>query len=182
MGLVDAKGREEGGAVFTEGRGIVATGAGEVDFEVQRDAALVEDEGAVGKGQGFIDIMGDEEDGGEMGLPEGGDHGLHFEARQGVQGGEGFVEHQELGFADQGAGEGNALGFAAGESQGPGVQAVAEADFRQGGFGVGAGIRHAQAEDDVAPDALPGEQARFLEDDGAGGGDGDGAGGGFVQP
>ena len=66
----------------------------------------------------------------------------HAAAELGVEVGEGFVEEQDLGFQDDGAGDGDALLLAAGEFAGQAVFEAGEADeaefFGGAGFGFGA--------------------------------------------
>ena len=90
-----------------------------------------------------------------------------------VQCGEGFVEQQQAGLTDEGAGEGDALGLAAGEGRGPGLEMAIQADVPQGGFGAAADTGAGKAKGDVAPDPLPGQQAGFRENNGGGSGPGE---------
>ena len=95
-----------------------ARGRGAVTLPLVGDAALVEDEHAVGEREGLVDVVGDEQDRGLVPPPELDHEVVHLDAGQRVQRAERLVEQQQVGLADQRAGERDALGLAAGERRG----------------------------------------------------------------
>jgi hypothetical protein len=107
--------------------------------------------------------VGDEEQGGAGGA------GVEEEVEDlrlngDVEGGGGFVGHDEVGFGEEGHGDHGALAHAAGEFVGPGAEAFFDGDEADagepaagGGFGFGAG--HAVEEagfDELVADAVEG--------------------------
>ncbi len=94
----------------------------------------------------------------------------YVESGAGVEGGEGFVEEEQAGVGGEGAGEGDALGLAAGETAGSGGEVVLQAHagqpFRGPGTGLGLrGALAAGAEGDVVQGGEVGEEQVVLEDD-----------------
>jgi len=165
--------------------GVVAfAGAVEIDVDGAFDAAGAggHDDDFVAHVDGFIDVVGDEDHGGAAVFPEAQDFILHAHAGEGVEGAEGFIEEEDFGVVDKGAGEGDALGHAAGELVGIRGGELFEADeahevvdfaafFAEDAAGDEAGF-------DVGADGEPGEEVRILEDEaafGAGAEDGFGA-------
>ena len=73
------------------------------------------DDDAVAHVNRFVDVVGDEQHGGAARLPEAQHFILHAHAGKGVERAERFVEQQNFGMIDQGAGQRHALGHAAGE-------------------------------------------------------------------
>lgn len=134
----------------------------------------------VGEPYGFVHVVGDEEDGGPVLAAQLSHQVLHPEPGQGVECCERLVEQQQFGFADQGAGEGDALCLAAGEGGGPGIGVPFEADFGQGPQPV-SGAAARQGDRHIGEDLLRGYEAGFPEDDGAGLGDEDLSGVGRVE-
>lgn len=101
---------------------------------------------------------------------------VHLDPGQRVQGAERLVGQEEFGLADQGAGEGGALLFAAGQLVRPGAVAALEADLGEGGEAAFPGARAAQAEGDVVDEPEPGQQPGVLEGERDPVGDGEFAG------
>ena len=77
----------------------------------------------------LVDVVGDEQDGRPVPAPQLEHQLVHLDAGQGVEGAERLVEQQQVGVADQGPGQRDALGLAAGERQRPGVVLVGEPDL-----------------------------------------------------
>ncbi len=98
------------------------------------DAALVEHQHPVGQRDRLLHIMGHDQHGGPVRAPERQDEVVHAITGQRVEGGEGLVEQQQLGFAHQSAGERDALRLPAGERQRPGVEPMTKADLLERGF------------------------------------------------
>ena len=131
------------------------------------DLAGVHDGEPVGEREGFLLIVGDEEEG-DAGLAlHGFELGAHLLAEFGVEGGEGLVEEEQAGFEDEGAGERDALLFAAGELGGEAVAFGGELDEVEGAEGAGLGVfdaAFAEAEFDVAKGGEVREEGVVLED------------------
>jgi len=111
--------------------------------------------------------VGDEHDG-DAAAGQGLQQRQHLEAGAGVEVAGGFVAEQELGPADQGAGDGDALLLAAGELVGSVVLALGQADLGQGLAGPAppVGARHASIEQrqlDVFEGRGAGQEIEALE-------------------
>ena len=91
--------------------GVAAEGVGGAGAE---DGAVGDDVGAVGDGESFADAVVGDEDADAL-VFEVEDDALDFEDLFGVDAGEGFVEQEEAGFDDEGAGDFDAAAFSAGE-------------------------------------------------------------------
>jgi hypothetical protein len=94
---------------------------------------------------------------------------LHCLAELEIKGAEGFVKEEDLGFFDEGAGEGDALLLAAGELAGAAIFEAVEFDEGEGiadaGTDLGFGeVVHFEAEGDVFGDGEVGEEGVVLED------------------
>ena len=94
-------------------RRAVAAGAFERDIEVERDLAVIDDDDAVGQRHGFGDVMGDQHGGECLLQPDAFEQLLHLDAGEGIEGAERFVEGEDIGMGDEGAGERDALALAA---------------------------------------------------------------------
>ncbi len=68
-------------------------------------------------------------------LPQRQHERVHLEPGQRVQRGEGLVEQQQFGLADQGAGERGTLGLTARQGEWPGIEPMGEPDLLQRLFG-----------------------------------------------
>ncbi len=124
---------------------------------------------AVAEGDGFADVVGDEEDGGSDLLLETLEFEIEVFAGEGVEGGEGFVHEKHARLEDERAGKSDTLAHTAGELVDRPVFETAEADFLQHllGFVSSRRGRHvglAEAEFDVLLDGEPGEERAVLED------------------
>ena len=146
------------------------------DFEIGADVAGIaaEDDDAVGEEDGFLDVVGDEEDGfGGDGLllPELEELAAQVVGGEDVEGGERLVHEKDFRLDDERAGESDALAHAAGELAGiggfesveaDGVEDLEAAAMALGGFHA-AGL---QRRLNVLEDGEPGEEGKALEDDG----------------
>ncbi len=88
---------------------------------------------------------------------------MHADAGQGVERPERLVGQQELGAADDGAGQGHALLLAAGQLMRPGALASAELHLGQGLTAACADVGSAKPQHHIVEHALPGQQAGVLE-------------------
>ena len=116
LGWVDAEGAEHLLAQLRDLGG--APGCGPYDGPrpaTRVRCALVEDEHPVGQRERLVDVVGDEQDRRLVALPELGDEGVHLDPGQRVQRAERLVEQQQVGLADQGAGQRHALRLPAGQ-------------------------------------------------------------------
>ena len=109
---------------------VAVAGARDVDFDHFADTAGVgiEHEDAVAEEDGFIEVVGDEDDGDVDIFPDVEEVGLHLAAGLGIEGAEGFVHEEDAGLIGESAGDGDALFHAAGELLGVGGFEFGEAD------------------------------------------------------
>ncbi len=163
--LVDAELGQEGRAEAGERFAGAQPGAGKLDLTIEGKAPIAEHEDPVGEDDGLVDVVGDEQDGRAMAGAQLLQECVHLDPGEGVEGAEGLVEQQQLRIADEGSGEGNPLGLAAREGDGPGPVVVGEADLVEGGAALFGGVIGAQAKDHVVEHPAPREQPRFLEHD-----------------
>ncbi len=105
-------------------------GAGGEDF------AVGDDDGAVADFEGALDVVVGDEDGFSEGVFELADFALEVFDGDGIDAGEGFVEEDEGGVGDEGAGDFEFASFAAGEGDGFLVAGFGEAELfhEAGGF------------------------------------------------
>lgn len=89
---------------------------------------------------GEVEVVGDDDEGDALFLLDLEEEVGDFAAGFAVEGTGGFVGENDTGLVDEGAGDGGALFFAAGEFAGAMVEAVAEADTFEEGGGTGAGV------------------------------------------
>lgn len=133
------------------------------------DAALVEEQDAIGDVAGEGEVVGDEEEG-EAVVGEAAEDVTDFLAEFGVEGGGGFVQEEDPGFHGQGAGNGDALLLTTGELGRAVMGAVGEADpFEELeclGFDLGAGATEDVdgGFEEVFEGGPVGEQIELLED------------------
>jgi hypothetical protein len=92
-----------------------ARGVAEIVEGAVENNALVDVEQARGEGADGGAVVGDEQEGGFLLAVEAGEQGVELFAEGGVERGGGFVEDEQVGFGDEGAGEADALELAAGE-------------------------------------------------------------------
>ena len=141
----------------SEKTGDEAGGGGKVHFAGGADLLnfpFVHDGDLIGEGEGFFLIVGDEKERDAETFLELFELDADAFAEGGVEGGEGFVEEEEFGFDDEGAGEGGALFFTAGEISGEAVAFFLEADeiehfFHFGGDGAFVFAAALESEGDV---------------------------------
>ena len=111
--------------------------------------------------------MGDEQEG-DAGLAlEGFEFEAHLLAQFGIEGGEGLIEQEHIGLEHEGAGEGDALAFAAGELGGAALFLAGEADEGDGFADAAFDFRDAvalEAEFDIGAGGEVGEEGVVLED------------------
>ena len=82
------------------------------------DLAGFEEDDALGQVEGFVEIVGDQQDGFADAGEQVAQHGLHLGAGEGIERAEGLVHQQDAGIGGEGAGEADALALAAGELPG----------------------------------------------------------------
>jgi hypothetical protein len=80
---------------------------------LEGDCAVAHHEDAIGQRDGFVDIVGDEQDAGLMIGHQLADQLVHADTGERIERGKRLVEQQKLGLLHQRAGEGNALGLSA---------------------------------------------------------------------
>ena len=90
-------------------RGVEVQGGGEACGFVAQEIDVV------GHADGFMGVVGDEDDAGFAGKGAFADDLLQMAAQVAVEGGKGFVHEEQVGIGDECAGKGNALAHAAGE-------------------------------------------------------------------
>jgi hypothetical protein len=74
-----------------------------------------EEDDALGEVEGFVEVVGDEQDGFADAGEQVAEHGLHLGAGEGIEGAEGLVHEQDAGIGGEGASEADALALSAGE-------------------------------------------------------------------
>jgi hypothetical protein len=162
--------------------GGVGAGGGQVDGEIVSDASGGEDQDAGGKEDSLGDGVGDEEGGPLTAFTEGEEFLVEVFAGEFVEGAERFVEEQEGRFEGEGAGEGDAHFFAAGELTRVAVGEVGDAgegEKLRGALAADGGGDVAELEEElgVLADGEPREESGVLEEEGALGGCGFSGGG-----
>ena len=101
---------------------------GEPDLHVQRHAAVAQHDDPVGERERFRDVVGDQDGGEAVLVPDALQQPVHLAAGQRVERAERLVEQQDARVADERAREGDALALAAREHGRPVVGAVGEPD------------------------------------------------------
>ena len=149
----------------------MSRGRGEAERLLVEDAARLRlhDDGAVGKRHGLLDVVGDEEHGRAVLLPQAEQMLVQARPGEGVERRERLVEEQHLRLGHEGAGDGDALLLAAGQLARPAAGMLDEADAggargRRALAALGGG-RSVEPEADIVGDGQPGQEARLLEDD-----------------
>jgi len=117
-----------------------ATRARNVDIHIVRDAAILDDQDAVGQRDRLRYVMRHQDRGEGLIVPDPFQQPLHRNTRQGVERTERFVERQHAGPADQGPRQRDALLLSAGQHRRPLRPLVAEPDFDQRAFGTRLGV------------------------------------------
>jgi hypothetical protein len=136
-----------------EGQGEGGGGKGLGNGAGGGDSARAEDQGVTEGGDDFLDVMGDQDEGGVWVPAEVGEELQEVLTGHRVEPGAGFVENEQIRLGHEGAGDEDALAFALGED-GPGaVGQVQETDVAQplsGAGEVGARDRGAQVNGGLA--------------------------------
>ncbi len=83
--------------------------AWQVNRYVLGDTAMLEQDYPVGQGDGFCHFMCDQNRGESAGKPHGFQQRLHFNSRERIERAQWFIEQEQAGMVDQGAGEGHTL-------------------------------------------------------------------------
>ena len=149
---------------------------GQRDLEIGADAAgiFAEHDDAIGEQHGFLDVVGDDEDGlGRDGFlaPELQQFTAQILGGEDIEGGEGLVHEKDFGLDDQGPGKADALLHAAGEFLGIGLLEAVEADGVEDFEAALAALEGVDATSlergfHVLIDGEPGEESEALKDDG----------------
>ena len=122
------------------------------------DIAGVQHDDAVGHGHGFDLIVGDVDHRGLELLVQFGDFEPHVDAQRRVEVRQGLVEQEGLGFAHDGAADGDALALAAGQGAGLAIEIGGKVQRAGGVFDLAIdlglrGFRHLEREGDVVAHA-----------------------------
>jgi hypothetical protein len=170
---------DQGAFEEVHGRGADEAGDEEVGgavIEIHRsadllDGAALHDGDALAEGEGLGLVVGDVEHGGAEAGVETGDFSAEREAGLGIEVGEGLVEEEQGGAANEGAAKGDALALAAGEGGGVAVEAGGEVEELSGVADAAVGFRlgemaDLQAESEVVIDRHVGVEGMVLEDHG----------------
>lgn len=148
---------EVGGSGEGEGDGNGAFGA---------EGELFSDDDALAEVDGFVDVVGDDDEEAVPFLPEGMEEVVHALPGVDIEGGEGFVEEDDLGFCCEAASEGEAFAHTAGEFGGVLVFVASESDVVEElvdlEAGVG-GLGGCATEEEVLAYGAPGEGVEVLE-------------------
>src|SRR5882757_308622 len=117
----------------------------------------------VGERQRLVYVVGDQQHGRPVPLPELGHQPVHGQPGQRVQRAERLIQQQQVGLPDQGPGQGYPLRLAAGQGARPRIGPLVQVHLGQRAASHPARVIGAQPEGDVAPDPPPGQQPRLLE-------------------
>jgi hypothetical protein len=139
--------------------------ARQIDDFLVGDNAVLHHQHAVRQKHRLLDIVGDQEHCTSVALPEFADEFLSLDPGQGIECGEGFIEQQKIGLADQRPRQRGPLRLTTGENLRPLVGAMADTDFFQRFQRPLAISASRKPEHDIAPDGFPRQQARCLEGD-----------------
>ena len=105
------------------------------DTDIIGNGPFAHDQDAIGQDDGFIHIVRHQQHPGAMPCQQLAHQGMHADAGECVEGGEGFIQQQQARLAHQGACQRHALGLATGEIARPVVEPVTEPHLFQGGLG-----------------------------------------------
>src|SRR4051794_23327619 len=131
---------------------IKAVGIDLSDFQLLVQVAVTKHDHPVGKLQGFIDVVRDEQDGRRVPTMKISDEIVHPKACQGIECPEWLVEEHELRLPNERTSEGDSLCLTAGQSQRPGVGVIRHTDLAQSPDRLGATFWARKADRHVAPD------------------------------
>ncbi|MNY26498.1 hypothetical protein D3C86_1603520 [compost metagenome] len=96
-------------------------------MQVEADFTVFDQDHPIGNRHRFTDVVGHQQHGKAVLLPEAFDQLLHFNASQGIQGAQGLVQQQQARLVDQRAGQGHTLLLPTGQGRRPLVGAVRQA-------------------------------------------------------
>ena len=137
-------------------------GARQFDVQVEADFAVLDQDHPIGNRHRFTDVVGHQQHGKTVLLPEPFDQLLHLDAGQGIQCAERFVEQQQTRLVDQRPSQRHALLLATGQCRRPLIRAIGQAHCFQCIQRLLAPVA-LEAETDVVDDPFPRQQPRFLE-------------------
>jgi hypothetical protein len=182
---VDAEGRQERGPHSGEVHGSAVPGAlaghgeGADDRRAGRRVSVTgvgvaaEDDDAVGKLEGLVDVVRHQQHRGRLGTVDVQQQVLHLDPGQRVERAERLIEEQDAGVAGQRPGQRGALGHAPGNFAGSVLGELREAhEFEQPGhlgFAVPSADAGGQADRNVGLQGVPRQEARLLEGEGTAG-------------
>lgn len=134
------------------------------------DSAIAQLEGVVSEAGGLATVVGDVEEGDAGALADVGKDIANLGAGFVVEGGEGFVEAEDLWMEREGAAECDALGFAAGQTEGKSIEEGSEAEpgsefVDACGDAVGGPAADVESEGEVLTDGQVGEEGAVLGDE-----------------
>ncbi len=139
-----------------------APGARQFDVQVEADFAVLDQDHPIGDRHRFTDVMGHQQHGKTVLLPQPFDQLLHLDAGQRIQCAEWFVEQQQTRLVNQRPGQRDALLLATGQRRRPFIGAIGQAHCFQCVQRLLAPVA-LEAETDVVDDLFPRQQPRFLE-------------------
>ena len=138
---------------------------------VDSSRPLRHDDDAVAHVDRFVDVVGDEKHRGAAGLPETQHFILHPHPREGIERAERFIEEKNSRVIDQGAGESDTLGHAAGKMMRIGIRKSVESDESHEFIDLLAILMENAPRDeaglDVAANSQPRKKIWILEDEAA---------------
>src|SRR3984885_11248297 len=139
----------------------------DIDINIVRDAAVFNDQHAIGQRHRFGNIMRDQDRGEGLIVPDPLQQPLHGDTGQRIECTERLVERQNAGTADQRTRQRHALLLATRQDRRPLTALVVKADLNQGVFGaclgVGRGAVATEADFHVGQNPRPWQQPRLLE-------------------
>ena len=127
------------------------------------DATAPHDDDAVGQGDGFVDVVGDQQHGGAMPAAQLANQFVHAQPGDRVQRRERLIEQNEFRVGHEGSRQRDPLCFTTGKFLRPCPFASGEIDLAQRRPGSPIGVCAVQAQRDVAQHALPRKQSIGLE-------------------
>ena len=108
---------------------------------------------------GFVDVVGHEQDGWVVALPQVKDELMHRQARERVERTERLVQQHQFRFADERTRERDPLSLASGERQRPGIEMAGQTDLAERFLRDLQTALASQSERHVLTHALPEQQA-----------------------
>jgi len=126
------------------------------------DFAVFDQDHPVGNGHGFADVVGYQQHGETMLLPEAFDQLLHLDAGQRIQRAQRLIEQQQTRLMNQRTRQGHTLLLATGQGRRPLIRTLGQADRFERFQRLGTPVA-LEAEADVVDDLFPRQQTRFLE-------------------